>query len=250
MNRYFGILAAGKGTRMKSDKAKVLHEIAGKPLVNYVLDTTTAIDNQGVNLIIGHQADSVKEATKSYNPTYVLQEEQLGTGHAVMMLEPILAEKDGDLIILCGDVPFTSKETLQDLINHHESQQAKATVLTVILEDAGSYGRIVRDSNGNLEKIVEAKDGTADILAIKEINSGIYVFDIKLLFKTLNNINTNNVQKEYYLTDVIELLKNGGEKVSAFAITNQIEVTGINTIEDLAEMEKHYENQLVSQGER
>jgi len=244
---YITILAAGKGTRMKSDLPKVLHKICGKPLVNYVLDTVSDIQHKSIQLIVGHMADLVKKETENYPVDYVMQNEQLGTGHALMMLEPVLANKSGSLIVLCGDVPFTSKRTIEDLVTYHNKIEAEATVLTVELSDAGSYGRIVRDSEGNLEKIVEAKDASFEILEIKEINSGIYVFNIPLLFDTLKKINTKNAQKEYYLTDVIEILKNDKKKVSAFAIDNKFEVSGINTLEDLQEMENYYEASLAGQ---
>jgi len=247
LDLYIAILAAGKGTRMKSDIPKVLHKICGKPLVNYVLDTVSGIRHESIQLIVGHMADLVRENTSQYQVDYVLQAEQLGTGHALMMLEPSLAEKNGNLIVLCGDVPFTSKETIENLLNYHQRLNAEATVLTVELSDAGSYGRIVRDGEGNLEKIVEAKDAPPEILEIKEINSGIYVFNIPLLFDVLKRINTKNAQKEYYLTDVIEILKKDKKRVSAFAINNEIEVSGINTIDDLQEMENYYESSLAGQ---
>lgn len=237
---YVAILAAGKGTRMNSDIPKVLHRINDKPLINFVLDTVNQLATCEVNLIVGHLADLVKEATSDYQVNYVLQAQQLGTGHALMMLSPKLQQKSGKLLVLCGDVPFTTKQTLNKLLQHHLEQQAHATVLTVKLEDAGNYGRIVRDEQGYLKKIVEAKDASVAELSIKEINSGIYIFDIPLLFEILKKINTKNAQKEYYLTDVIELLNKQQYKVSAYAIEDKYEVAGINTVEDLKNMERHY----------
>jgi len=244
---YIAILAAGKGTRMKSDIPKVLHRINGKPLVNYVLDTISSIENKGIKLIVGHRAEDVKKETSGYQLDYVLQQEQLGTGHALMMLGPGLKDMSGKLIVLCGDVPFTSLSTIKNLLEHHLHQKARATVLTVELPDAATYGRIIRDDQGYLKKIVEAKDATPDELNINEINSGIYVFDIPLLFDVLEKINTNNAQREYYLTDVIEILNNQQQKVAAYAIDNEYEVAGINTLEDLKKMENYYLTSLAAQ---
>ena len=228
------ILAAGKGTRMKSELAKVLHKVQGKEMVNHVLDMA---DQAGINetyLVIGHQAEQVKAATAGRGVIYALQAEQLGTGHAVMMVEPTLTNYEGVTIITCGDVPLLKANTVKELIAKYESNKLDGVILTVELDDPKSYGRIIRGADGLVTKIVEFKDANEQEKAVKEINSGIYCFNTKLLFDALKNIKSNNAQKEYYLTDVIEILVSAGKRVGTMIAKDPLEAHGVNDLADLA----------------
>ncbi|NTV06278.1 MAG: NTP transferase domain-containing protein [Chlorobiaceae bacterium] len=233
------IMAAGKGTRMQSDLPKVLHQANGRPLIDYVLDTANILDPDKIILIVGHQADLVKEAASRYNVITALQEPQLGTGHAVMQAEAHLHDFDGDVLILSGDAPLVNAGTLQDLIAFHHSSNGAATVLTAEMQDPTGYGRVIQQNNSeSVLKIVEQKDATTEELAVREINSGVYVFNARLLFHALHQINTNNAQNEYYLTDVFGICFENGERVYAFRTENPNEILGINTPEQLKEAEQ------------
>lgn len=232
------ILAAGKGTRMKSDLAKVLHPINGQPMIKHVLNMLKKVNPAETYLIIGHQAEKVKEATKDYSLTYVEQKEQLGTGHAVMVVEPRLTNYNGITIILCGDVPLLRADTVNKLRAIHQTEDLTATIITTKLADPKHYGRIIRNKSDLVEKIVEYRDASASERAVNEINSGIYCFNTKDLFSALKKVKNNNDQKEYYLTDVIEILKNENKKIGAYCIDNFQEIHGINDINDLAQAEK------------
>jgi len=232
------ILAAGKGTRMQSDLPKVLMPLAGRALLIHVLDTLKYFKNTKTILIVGYEQAKVREATKNYAASYAEQLEQQGTGHAVQMAIPYLDLQHSETLILCGDVPLIKPETLDKLLNEHRHNKAQATILTTRLFDAGHYGRIVRNSDQSVQKIVEFKDATAEERAIKEINSGIYIYDTKLLIEALKNLKPANAQKEYYLTDCIEILKNQGHKVSAYCTEDSREVSGVNTVTELAELER------------
>ena len=233
------IMAAGKGTRMQSELPKVLHQANGRPLINYVLDTAAALDPAKTVLIVGHQAELVKEATARYQVIAALQEPQLGTGHAIMQAESHLSDFDGEVLILSGDAPLVNEKTLQKLIVFHRSKNGAATVLTAELDDPTGYGRIIRQQNSDgVLKIVEQKDASKEELAVREINSGVYVFNAKLLFDALGRINTNNAQKEYYLTDVFGICFQSGKRVYAFKTENPDEILGINTPEQLMEAEQ------------
>jgi UDP-N-acetylglucosamine pyrophosphorylase len=220
------IMAAGKGTRMKSDLPKVLHRANGRPLVEYVLDTALSLDPEKIVVIVGHQAELVKKATARYGIITALQEPQLGTGHAVMQTEALLNDFNGEVLLLSGDAPLVNATTLQELIAFHRSSHAAATVLTAELHDPTGYGRVIRELNSDSE------------LAVREINSGVYVFDTRILFEALGQINTNNAQQEYYLTDVFGICFQSGKKVCAFKTDNPDEILGINTPEQLAEAER------------
>lgn len=233
------IMAAGKGTRMKSDLPKVLHQANGRPLIDYVIDTALALDPMKTILVVGHLAELVRKATEHYPVTAVLQEPQLGTGHAVMQAEEPLQNFRGELLILSGDAPLVRIDTLRELIALHRSEQAAATVLTAELPDPAGYGRIIREKdNGNVLKIVEQKDASDAERSVNEINSGVYVFDSGFLFKALSEVNTNNAQNEYYLTDAFGICFRRGLKVCAFRTGRPEEILGINTPEQLREVEK------------
>jgi len=231
------IMAAGKGTRMKSELAKVLHALNARPMIHYVLDTAFALNPDKVVLIVGHQADAVKEATKGYRVEYALQSPQLGTGHAVMQAESTLKEFDGEVIVLSGDVPLTKVQTLQSLLNVHCEKKAVATVLTAVLDNPTGYGRVIRGEQGDVLKIVEHKDASPAELAITEINSGIYVFNKQKLFDALKHISNDNAQGEYYLPDVFKIFFSQGERIAAVPAPNFDEIRGINTPEQLKEAE-------------
>jgi UDP-N-acetylglucosamine pyrophosphorylase len=232
------IMAAGKGTRMQSDLPKVLHEANGKPLVAYVIEKSQALDPEKIVLIIGHQAEKVRQATASFPVAYALQEPQLGTGHAIMQTEPLLADFNGEIIILSGDAPLFTARTLREIVAFHRSKQAVATVMTAEIDDPTGYGRIIRSDDGEeVLKIVEQKDASEQEKAVKEINSGVYVFNASELFSALHGITNNNAQGEYYLTDVFGICFGKGKKVCAFKIADPNEIRGINTPEQLREAE-------------
>jgi UDP-N-acetylglucosamine pyrophosphorylase len=232
------IMAAGKGTRMQSDLPKVLHEANGKPLVAYVIEKSQALDPEKIVLIIGHQAEKVRQATASFPVAYALQEPQLGTGHAIMQAEPLLADFNGEIIILSGDAPLFTALTLREIVAFHRSKQAVATVMTAEIDDPTGYGRIIRsDDDEEVLKIVEQKDASEQEKAVKEINSGVYVFNASELFSALHGITNNNAQGEYYLTDVFGICFGKGKKVCAFKIADPNEIRGINTPEQLREAE-------------
>ncbi|MCC9626654.1 bifunctional UDP-N-acetylglucosamine diphosphorylase/glucosamine-1-phosphate N-acetyltransferase GlmU [Thalassospira sp. MA62] len=227
MERFAVILAAGKGTRMKSKLYKVLHPVLGKPMVEHVVDQLDQIGVSRQIVIVGHGAEAVQD-TLGTRVEYAVQEEQLGTGHAVQMAEAELAGKSGATLVVCGDTPLLTAETLEALLAHHESQQAKVTVLTAIADDATGYGRVVRGEDGNVTKVVEHKDASEAELAINEINTGTYVFDNELLFDALKQVGNNNAQGEYYLPDVISIAKEAGEVVAAHTAPTFDETIGVN----------------------
>ncbi|KAA3604169.1 MAG: UDP-N-acetylglucosamine pyrophosphorylase [Calditrichaeota bacterium] len=232
------ILAAGKGTRMKSDLAKVLNEMAGKPLVHHVIKAAKESGSEKIVLIIGHQADRVKESTAEFGVFYALQEEQLGTGHAVMQAKNFVDEEENDVLVLLGDVPLITVETLQNLYEVHKNTDASATILTAVLEDSTGYGRIIRNSGSSVEKIVEQKDASEAELEVKEINSGIFFFKAKDLSEALGMLTSENAQNEYYLTDTVEIFKKANKVVSAYIVKDINETHGINTVEQLKNVEQ------------
>jgi UDP-N-acetylglucosamine pyrophosphorylase len=232
------IMAAGKGTRMKNpDVAKVMHPINGKPMIEYVVDLALKLESRNTVVIVGWQKDSVIRhlASTGKNVTCVEQSPQLGTGHAVMQAELSLRDFDGDLLILSGDAPMLQYSTIKELLDLHRQQRPAATVLTAVLDDASGYGRIVRDAANSVIAIVEHKDATEEERSIREINSGIYVFDKTPLFAGLKHITPDNVQKEYYLTDVFEYFWKNNFRVCALAAKNAKEIQGINTLRQLEE---------------
>jgi UDP-N-acetylglucosamine diphosphorylase/glucosamine-1-phosphate N-acetyltransferase len=233
------VLAAGKGTRMKSDRPKVLHELAGRPLLGHVLETARAAGVDRTVVVVGHQADRVRETCAAPDLEFVLQEPQLGTGHAVMVAAPALRD-GGWTVILAGDVPLLRPQTLERLVAQTVAQQAAATVLTCVVEDAGAYGRVVKTGEGALVKIVEARDATPAELAIGEYNSGVYCFRTDRLRAALESLTTDNDQGEYYLTDTVGWLVGRGETVGTLVTTDTDEVVGINTVDELAAAEDLY----------
>ncbi|HLQ76124.1 MAG TPA: bifunctional UDP-N-acetylglucosamine diphosphorylase/glucosamine-1-phosphate N-acetyltransferase GlmU [Terriglobia bacterium] len=229
------ILAAGKGTRMKSRKAKVLHAVGGTTLLGHVIRAASPVSGN-ILVVVGHQADQVK-ATLSGVET-VDQKEQLGTGHALMCSREALSGFSGDLLVLPGDVPLIRPETIQEFVRFHRDGKFKASVLTAEVSNPSGYGRIVR-KNGNLvDRIVEQRDATADELKIAEINSSIYVFDTPILLEALTAVRNVNAQSEYYLTDVIGILSSQGQKVGAVKATQVHEILGVNTRQELASMDR------------
>lgn len=227
MSNYAIILAAGKGTRMKSDLPKVLHKVAGITMLEHVFRAVGAIQPAKNVTVIGHKAELVREVLADQSE-FVLQTEQLGTGHAVMMAEAELAGLAGQTLVIAGDTPLITGESLKSLIDFHVNHKNVATILTATADDPFGYGRIIRNTNGEVVKIVEQKDATDFEQQVKEINTGTYVFDNKRLFEALKNINTNNAQGEYYLTDVISIFREAGEKVGAFVLRDFDESLGVN----------------------
>jgi bifunctional UDP-N-acetylglucosamine pyrophosphorylase / glucosamine-1-phosphate N-acetyltransferase len=236
LTRYAVILAAGQGTRMKSKLYKVLHPVCGKPMVQHVVDQISNLNISKIVTVVGHGAEKVK-AQLGNTSEYVLQEEQLGTAHAVLQAKELLQDQQGTTLVVCGDTPLITSETMESLIKHHEEKGAKVSVLTAKTEDPTGYGRVIRNENGLVEKIVEHKDATDDERMITEINTGTYCFDNQALFTALNNVKNENVQGEYYLPDVVEILKNHGEVVTAFQTTDFDETLGVNDRIALSEAE-------------
>lgn len=227
MSNYVIILAAGKGTRMKSDLPKVLHKVSGITMLEHVFRAVSAIDPAKNVTVIGHKADLVREVLDGQS-AFVMQTEQLGTGHAVMMAEDQLAGLEGQTLVIAGDTPLITGDSLKNLIDFHVNHKNVATILTATADDPFGYGRIIRNDNGEVTKIVEQKDANDFEQQVKEINTGTYVFDNKRLFEALKNINTNNAQGEYYLTDVISIFRENGEKVGAFTLRDFEESLGVN----------------------
>lgn len=233
------ILAAGKGTRMKSDIAKVLHVLNGKPLLYYSLAAAKDAGAEKIVAVIGHQAEKVREEFDGSGCVFVEQKPQLGTGHAVLQAKNVLADYQGLTVILCGDVPLLKAATIKFLVDNHIAANAVVSVLTTIPPPPHAYGRIVKDDKGNVIKIVEHKDATDEEKKIGEINTGIYCVDTKFLFAALGKVTNNNQQREYYLTDIVEIACREGQKVKSFIASDYIEVMGINTLEELARAEKY-----------
>ncbi len=234
------VLAAGKGTRMKSDLLKVAHLVAGKPIVSYVVDTVDALGASDIYLVVGHQADRIKSSVRHPKIEYILQTEQLGTGHAVMQVAPYVSAGNDDdtVLVLAGDCPLIEEATLRNLVAIHGESNASATILTTNMEQPGTYGRILRGKMGTVLGIREAKDCAPDELRVNEVNTGVYAFKSGDLFRALNSVTTNNSQKEYYLTDVIQILKESGHPISAYRTDRSDHAIGVNTRMDLAAINK------------
>jgi bifunctional UDP-N-acetylglucosamine pyrophosphorylase/glucosamine-1-phosphate N-acetyltransferase len=230
------VLAAGKGTRMKSARPKVLHEAAGLPLLEHVLRTADAVSPASTVIVVGHRADAVRAAlTHRPGVRFAVQEPQLGTGHALLQAEPALHGASGTVVLLSGDVPLLRPATLQRLVAHHAATGAAATVLTAIMDDPSGYGRIVRDV-GRIASIVEHKDATEEQRRIREINSGIYAFALGPLFDALRQIGSANAQAEYYLPDLVGIYRSRGLGVETLALEDAREIVGVNSRTELAEV--------------
>ncbi|STP28671.1 UDP-N-acetylglucosamine pyrophosphorylase [Enterococcus durans] len=225
--RYAIILAAGKGTRMKSKLYKVLHPVSGKPMVEHIINRVSETNPDQIITIVGHGADQVKEQLGERSE-YALQAEQLGTGHAVLQAASYLEGKEGTTLVISGDTPLLTTETLNNLFEYHQGKNASATILTAQADDPTGYGRIIRDHIGIVEKIVEQKDTTPEEALVQEINTGTYCFDNRALFDALSKVGTDNAQGEYYLTDIIEILKEEGNTVAAYQTDDFDESMGVN----------------------
>ena len=236
------ILAAGQGTRIKSTLPKVLHKVCGKEMVNHVIDALRKADIEDVNVIIGKGAELVEKSTASRNVCYSLQKEQLGTGHAVKSAKDFLKGKKGTVAVFCGDAPLIREETIVRVFDEHEKNANAATLVSSILDDASGYGRIIRNGE-EVIKIVEHKDCNEEELKVKEMNAGIYCFEIEKLLECLENLSNNNSQGEYYLTDVIGMLKEKNDKIGAVVIDFE-ETIGVNSRAQLSQVEEIMRNRI------
>ena len=245
------ILAAGKGTRMKSKLYKVLHQVCGKTMVEHVLGQLEAAKIDKIVTVVGYGAESVKN-TIGDRTSFALQKQQLGTGHAVMQTEKLLGDLDGETLVVSGDTPLFRAETFNKLMEYHRQHHAAVTILTSTAPDPTGYGRIIRNDVGIVERIVEEKDANSQEKEIHEINTGVYCFDNKKLFAALHQINNDNAQGEYYLTDVIAILKQAGEVVAAYKMDDFDESMGVNNRVALAKpnqiMRRRINNQLMMDG--
>ncbi len=236
------ILAAGQGKRMRDESnAKVMANLANKPLIRYVLDQSDLLNPQKIVVVVGYQKQRVIEYIKSYRSdiVFVEQNEQLGTGHAVDQTEKIFRNYFDDILILCGDVPNLRASSLNKFIKNHNDTSSDISVLSTIAKIPFGYGRIIRDDNGNFIKIVEEKDASDQERKVNEINSGVYLVKSTLLFDALKSISNNNAQGEYYLTDIIDILKSQNLKAMAFNVAEFDELQGVNSPEDLLRAEKY-----------
>ncbi|MCX5897951.1 MAG: bifunctional UDP-N-acetylglucosamine diphosphorylase/glucosamine-1-phosphate N-acetyltransferase GlmU [Proteobacteria bacterium] len=241
------LLAAGKGTRMKSDTAKVLHPVAGRPMLFYPLKISQAFSPQKLVVVVGHQAGQVEQVFSNEDLFFVRQEQQLGSGHAVAVTEETLRDFAGTVLIMCGDVPLIRVETITRLLNEHRQRDATVSVLTVNLQDPAGYGRVVRDAAGMIQRIVEHRDATGEQRRIQEINTGIYCCQSSFLYAALKNIEKNNDQGEYYLPDIIHLAVKEGKQALAVLTEDAQEVAGINDRIDLAEAERVMRERILKQ---
>lgn len=246
MKIYSVVLAAGHGKRMKSKLYKVLHPVCGKPMVGHVVDVLESIQADRIVVIVGHGAEAVREYLGD-RVEYAMQEKQLGTCHAVLQAKHLLQDAEGITIIICGDTPLVSEESLKKMIKQHQEQQVSATILTAKLSDPTGYGRIIRDSQGLVVGIREQKDCTEAESAISEVNAGTYLFDNRSLFASLEQVKNTNVQQEYYLTDVIGILREQGKTVMGYCTEDVGEAIGVNDRVALAEAEQLLRERIIHQ---
>jgi bifunctional UDP-N-acetylglucosamine pyrophosphorylase / glucosamine-1-phosphate N-acetyltransferase len=233
---YAVVLAAGQGTRMKSKRHKVLHPVCGKPMVRHVLDSLQQAGIQRTLVVIGSLAEQVREELGE-QVEFVYQSEQLGTGHAVMQAIPQLTGFEGTTLVCYGDTPLISAETIRAMLSTHQEKGAAATVLTAIVDQPFGYGRIIRDTDGSVMRIVEEKDATAEEKAVTEVNSGTYCFDNRALLQALSQLDNNNAQKEYYLTDCLSIIRSQGLRVEAYTVQDSDEILGVNDRAQLAHVD-------------
>ncbi|OGR17846.1 MAG: glycosyl transferase family 2 [Desulfobacterales bacterium GWB2_56_26] len=232
------ILAAGKGTRMKSDKAKVLHEVFFTPMIRHVVNAVLPLNPKQIVTIVGHQQDAVQQVLQDFDLDFAVQDQQLGTGHAVLIAENIIRRDIDTVMILCGDTPLIKAETLGRMYREHRAGKAALTLMTTHLDDPTNYGRILTTLAGKIAGIVEQKDATAEQLRINEINAGIYCVDKEFLFSALKRVGTDNSQNEVYLTDIVKLAVERGLSVEKVSTDNPLEVLGVNSRVELAEAHK------------
>ena len=237
------VLAAGLGTRMKSSRAKVLHEVMLKPMILHVMDTIKDLSPDHTYVVVGHQREKIAELLSGYHATYIIQEQQLGTGHAVLCAEKELRSIGGTVLILSGDVPLIRAETLQAMLADHAQNKPVLSLMTTILDDPTNYGRIMRSSQGELLGIVEEKDATAKQKKTREINAGIYCAEVSFLFEALKKVGTDNKQGEMYLTDIVKIAIDAGLQVDTFSGASSEEVLGINSRDELARANEYLQHQ-------
>lgn len=235
-NNTIIILAAGKGTRMDSSLPKVLHKLNNESMINRVINVAKELNPVDIIVIVGFKKELVINEVSSKKVTFVNQKEQKGTGHAILQCLPKIKKSTGNILILSGDVPLISYNTLMDFINFHNKQNSKASLISTDLKNPDGYGRIVKNNNNRLTKIVEHKDANTQELSISEINSGIYIFDCDTLKENIVRIDNNNAQKEYYLTQIFDFIKSENSNVNK--IENSHEILGVNTIHELEKLEK------------
>lgn len=241
------ILAAGKGTRMKSTKAKVLHHVFFDSMINHVVRATNPLQASQTIIIVGHQKDSVKNELAGHQLEFATQKEQLGTGHAVLMAKEILESEDSTVMILCGDTPLIRSETLSHLFELHLKNQRAVTILTTILDDPTHYGRIISNKRGEVSRIVEHKDATDTQLDVKEVNAGIYCVESKFLFSALEKVDTNNSQGEVYLTDIVQIAVDEGLSVGKYITADSNEIQGVNSRLQLATAQQEFQRRRNTQ---
>lgn len=246
MEKYVVVLAAGKGTRMKSKLYKVLHKVCGKTMVEHVVDAAQGVNPAEIVTIVGTGAGDVEKVLADKSK-FAFQEKQLGTGDAVMTAREELGDKDGATLVVTGDTPLFTTDTFDELFKYHAEKGNAATVLTAEAPNPFGYGRIIRDDQGNVLRIVEQKDGKPEELKVKEINTGVFCFDNKKLFEALKHVNNNNAQGEYYLTDVLEILRNSGERVGAYKMPDFSESLGVNDRIALAQATKTMQRRINEQ---
>lgn len=246
MEKYVVVLAAGKGTRMKSKLYKVLHKVCGKTMVEHVVDAAQGVNPAEIITIVGTGAGDVEKVLADKSK-FAFQEKQLGTGDAVMTAREELGDKDGATLVVTGDTPLFTTDTFNELFKYHAEKGNAATVLTAKAPNPFGYGRIIRDDQGNVLRIVEQKDGKPEELKVKEINTGVFCFDNKKLFEALKHVNNDNAQGEYYLTDVLEILRNSGERVGAYKMPDFSESLGVNDRIALAQATKTMQRRINEQ---
>lgn len=246
------IMAAGKGTRMKSEKVKVLHEIFFLPMIHHVIKAVIPLQADRTIMVVGHQQEKVKNGLKNFRLSYAVQKQQLGTGHAVLAAENSIPDDDGTVLILCGDTPLLKSEDLVDMVARHSASGSALTIITTLLEDPTNYGRILSDEKGRVICIMEQKDASLDQQKIKEINAGIYCVNRKFLFQALKKVGTENSQGEVYLTDIVSLAVADGLKVEKYTVSSPLDVLGVNSRIELTqahlELAKRRNRELMLEG--